>query len=161
MMWHVFALQQSMDECTQEEIKEDYLLQATPQGYLSDGGWGALTKKSVENANIKPTDTETQCWKQHLNRTRIYWHSWNIHPNDCCANFKRKKAALQNDSFFKNLLSYHRKPFFCFCNHKTVVTCRLVYLVRLLWMRRAVPFCQSPSFQSQWPQPNTSKYLYR
>lgn len=36
----------------------------------------------------------------------------------------------------------------------------LVYLVRPLWMRRAVPFCQSPSFQSQWPQPNTSKYLY-
>ena len=47
MMWHVFALQQSMDECTQEEIKEDYLLQTTRQGYLSGGEWGALIKKWV------------------------------------------------------------------------------------------------------------------
>lgn len=69
---HVFGLQQSMDECTQEEIKEDYFLQTTRQGYLSGGERGALIKKLVEHANIKLTDTETQCLKQHLNRTRIY-----------------------------------------------------------------------------------------
>ena len=53
-------------------------------------------------------------------------HSWNIHPSDCRANFKRKKAALQSDSFLKNLLSYRRKPFLCFCNQKTGVAQHLV-----------------------------------